>query len=111
MTEPTFNEWRERALNAERDIVHWKANHTNMVARTRVLTERTDMPLERIKAFEQIGDLQNECVALETLYLDSKEDALRFRACCHQASHMQEDGGEKAFVAAIDRYRKLNRLK
>jgi hypothetical protein len=44
------------ALEAERD--HWKANHDNQVERARVLTERTDMPLERVRAYRQIGDLQ-----------------------------------------------------
>lgn len=45
------------ALTAERD--HWKANHDNQVKRARVLIERTDMPLERVRAYEQIGELQS----------------------------------------------------
>lgn len=35
-------------------------------------------------------------------------EANRFAACRHQARHMQEDGGESAFVAQIDVYRKKN---
>lgn len=36
------------------------------------------------------------------------EEAKRFEACRHQARHMQEDGGESAFVKEIDAYRKKN---
>lgn len=37
-------------------------------------------------------------------------EAQRFAACRHQSRYMQEDGGEKAFVAAVDAYRKQNGL-
>jgi hypothetical protein len=46
------------ALKAE--VAHWKANHDNMVSRSRVLMDRTDLPLDRVRAFEQIGKLQAE---------------------------------------------------
>lgn len=39
------------ALTAERD--HWKANHDNRVRAAKLLTERTDMPMERIGAYKQ----------------------------------------------------------
>lgn len=39
-----------------------------------------------------------------------QEEAQRFAACRHQARHMQEDGGESAFIKAIDLYRKKNGL-
>lgn len=52
-----------RRLCGERD--HWKANHANQVARSRVLVERTDMPLERVKAYELIGQLQDRVASLE----------------------------------------------
>jgi hypothetical protein len=38
------------AVTAERD--HWKANHDNRVHAARLLTERTDMPMERIGAYK-----------------------------------------------------------
>lgn len=61
-------------LTKERD--HWKANHANMVKRSRVLIERTDMPLERVKAFEQIGELQQALQREERLapvmYINAK---------------------------------------
>lgn len=46
------------ALKAE--VAHWKANHENMVNRSRVLIDRTDLPLERVQAFRQIEKLQAE---------------------------------------------------
>lgn len=55
-----------RAL--EREVAHWKANHKCEVERARVLKERTDMPLERVKAYEQIGRLQEQVRGLEETY-------------------------------------------
>lgn len=46
------------ALTAERN--HWKANHDAQVQRARVLIDRPDIPLERVKAYEQIGVLTSE---------------------------------------------------
>lgn len=45
-------------LKAERN--HWKANHDAQVQRARVLIDRPDIPLERVKAYEQIGVLTSE---------------------------------------------------
>ena len=39
-------------LLRERD--HWKANHDNQVQRARILLERPDMPLERVKAYHTV---------------------------------------------------------
>lgn len=38
------------AVTAERD--HWKANHDNRVKAAKILTDRTDMPLERVGAYK-----------------------------------------------------------
>ena len=40
-----------KQLEAERD--HWKANHDTRVEAARLLIERPDMPLERVKAYQQ----------------------------------------------------------
>lgn len=42
----------------ERD--HWKANHDAQVERARVLHERTDLPLERVRAYEYVCGLAEE---------------------------------------------------
>lgn len=51
-----------KALEAERD--HWKANHAAQVERARILIERPDMPIERVKAYAQIGRMR---AALESI--------------------------------------------
>jgi hypothetical protein len=56
------------ALTTERD--HWKANHDNQVERARVLIERTDMPLERVAAYKQIGMLQR-LVGVQKMMLEA----------------------------------------
>lgn len=52
-----------RALRADRD--HWKANHDNQVSRARFLIERGDIPVERVRAYEEMA------------ILHSLEDAIR----------------------------------
>ena len=49
-------------LEQERD--HWKANHDTRVEAARLLIERTDMPLERVKAYKRYMELaaQNEAL-------------------------------------------------
>lgn len=55
-----YNLMREaiEAVCKERD--HWKANHDAQVQRARVLVDRPDMPLERVRAYQQIGELQRQ---------------------------------------------------
>lgn len=88
-------DWRqktyERAVAAEADATHWKANHDDQVARAQILLERPDMPLERVNAYKLVCDMA--------------EDFKRFQACRHQARDMIDDGGETAFIEAIDKYR------
>lgn len=48
------------AKRLERECAHWKANHDAQVERARILVERTDMPLERVQAYKQIGAMQAE---------------------------------------------------
>lgn len=43
------------AMTAERD--HWKANHDAQVQRARLLIDRQDIPVERVKAYEQVTAL------------------------------------------------------
>lgn len=73
---------------------HWKSNHDDLVKRCALLREREDLPVDRIPAYAELTRLQ--------------EESKRFAACRHQARYMQEDGGEAAFVKAIDEYRKKN---
>ena len=54
----------QRVEKLESELKHWKSNHAAEVQRARVLKERTDMPLERVQAYEQIGQLLAERDAL-----------------------------------------------
>ena len=54
----------QRAEKLESELKHWKSNHAAEVQRARVLKERTDTPLERVQAYEQIGQLLAERDAL-----------------------------------------------
>lgn len=82
---------QEKLINKtveERD--HWKANHDAMVRRARVLVERTDMPIERVRAFEYQGELfaaLAECRDIaamddenDDLYRNANADPLRIPA-------------------------------
>jgi len=51
------------ALRKERD--HWKANHDAQVSRARLLIERTDMPLERVRAYEELAALRERIAGME----------------------------------------------
>ena len=56
----------ERRLHGlEWDVTHWRANHAAEVNRARVLKERPDMPLERVEAYKQIGELLARVAELE----------------------------------------------
>lgn len=48
---------KEQLEVALKDVAHWKSNHACEVSRAMLLKQRPDMPLERIKAYEQVGDL------------------------------------------------------
>lgn len=39
-------------------VKHWKSNHAAAVARARVLIERPDMPLERVRAYKEMERMQ-----------------------------------------------------
>lgn len=50
----------ERLHDFERKAGEWKNNHDNQVAIARVLKERTDMPLERVNAYNKMKELEAE---------------------------------------------------
>lgn len=50
----------ERADKAEAERDHWKANHDNQVLRARLLIEREDLPLERVKAYQRMQELEKD---------------------------------------------------
>lgn len=55
-----------------KELHHWKNNHETEVRRARMLKERTDMPVERVRAYDQwgkdqqtIADLRQRIIELE----------------------------------------------
>lgn len=74
-------------LEAQRD--HWKANHENQVRRARILIERTDMPIERVSAYNRMLELEQQrdqlLTALEELR-DFYQDCTGLPACAANAA-------------------------
>ena len=64
---------RQRAQELEREAAQWKNNHETEVRRARVLKERTDMPLERVQAYEKWGEDQARIASLEVEILLMQE--------------------------------------
>ena len=69
----------QRVEKLESELKHWKSNHAAEVQRARVLKERTDMPLERVQAYEQIGQLlaERDALAAELKALREQEPVAR----------------------------------
>lgn len=55
----------ERLAPFEKHAETWKANHDNQVSRARILMERPDMPVERVKAYNRMYELENENESLK----------------------------------------------
>jgi len=58
---------RARGEELEKEVAHWKSNHDNRVEAARVLIDRADLPLERVKAYESYVALQARCAELESI--------------------------------------------
>lgn len=70
----------------KKDVTHWKANHTTEVRRARMLKERPDMPITRVKAYDQWGkDLRLLCstaaevAAMQRERIALEEETLKYR--------------------------------
>ena len=74
-------------LKAERDelaaqVTHWKANHASVVEQARILKERPDMPIERVKAYENWVAMAAQNQQMLEAIENVKEEA--WRCCSHQ---------------------------
>lgn len=78
-------------VELEREVTHWKANHDNQVAKARVLIERTDMPLERVAAYKQIGELQAEKQELWDRLQDTSTQYVDFMLGAHSKVCTERD--------------------
>lgn len=81
-----------------------------------ILRLHRELAGERLRAdqgwqrYEAANKDRNTLRVEKASFADVELDAKRFAACRHQARHMQEDGGENAFVKAIDKYIRDNKL-
>jgi hypothetical protein len=51
-------EWMTKTADVCKERDHWKANHDAQVSRARFLIERGDIPLERVRAYEEMAALK-----------------------------------------------------
>lgn len=60
---------QDKISELENEVHHWKANHAHEVERARLLKSRTDLPIERLQAYDRASiDNINELVgALEIM--------------------------------------------
>lgn len=49
---------KHHIAKAEADRDHWKHNHDNMVSRCALLSQRPDLPVDRIPAYQELAKLQ-----------------------------------------------------
>ncbi|MEZ2310812.1 hypothetical protein AB6809_29630 [Paraburkholderia sp. RCC_158] len=74
----------DRIAELERERDHWKANHDAQVERARVLMERTDVPVERTRAYQHMRTLQR-LVEVQKMLLEAFTGQLEapadFNAC------------------------------
>lgn len=103
-----INDLNDRIKIAEDTARHWRLNHDNQVQRARILIERPDLPIERVDAYQLIAHLQEQLAKHENISRGDRRTILaaqRFAACRHAARDMPEEGGDEAFIEAVDKYR------
>lgn len=52
-------------LSLQREVEHWKANNENLAWRCAVLSQRDDLPVDRIPAYRELERLQEENARLK----------------------------------------------
>lgn len=62
----TIAQLSDEVRNLKNEVAHWKANHATEVSRARILKDRPDMPVERVKAYELMGKLRDDNDQLRT---------------------------------------------
>jgi hypothetical protein len=90
----------DRIAELERERDHWKANHDQQVERARVLMERTDMPMERTRAYQHMRTLQR-LVDVQKMLLEAFTGQLERPA----GEDPFKDETGKAFDASCERLR------
>jgi hypothetical protein len=74
-----LQELTQRVAEPEKERDHWKANHDQQVERARVLVDRPDMPLERVKAYKRHAALLAFVEALAMDHVEARDIGPRAR--------------------------------
>lgn len=76
------NYWKDRCAiaeakltEAEKDVEHWRANHDNVVAKLRLFTQREDLPVDRLPAYEYVLELEKKLAEMTTYAKDQERGA------------------------------------
>ncbi len=68
-------ETKVKILSVIKDSEHWKANHADMVSRCALLSQRPDVPVDRIPAYRELIRLQEENRELKRQLFKTKESS------------------------------------
>lgn len=52
----------EEIVQLKKEVQHWKANHDNQVEKTRLLMDRTDLPVERVQAYRKVEAMEQQAL-------------------------------------------------
>jgi hypothetical protein len=60
LAEKIIEELKKQIAKSQKGVVHWKANHDSMVEKCAFLSQRPDLPVDRIPAYGKIAGLQEQ---------------------------------------------------
>lgn len=98
-----------RCKELECDVAHWKANHDNRVEAARLLIDRPDLPLERVKAYQAHIALQAKITEQAALIekMDIENTSCRVRIGTLNAQLTTPADRSKALESEVERQRKV----
>jgi hypothetical protein len=70
-------EVRGKILKVIQDSEHWKSNHKDMVSRCALLSQRPDVPVDRIPAYRELIRLQERVRQLEKMNAEYKQTLIK----------------------------------
>ncbi len=77
-------EVRGKILKVILDSEHWKANHKNMTDRCALLSQRPDVPVDRIPVYREMIRLQDRVQQLEKMLAEHKQTLIKV---CNEREH------------------------
>jgi hypothetical protein len=95
--ERRWDELREMANKAIALAEHWKANHDNQVSRAWFLIERGDIPVEHVRAYEELSALR------------ALAEAVRDHLAMHEGTTDEFKMSELTIAAALERIAALKK--